>query len=268
MRIGYNARTWNLAAGRSFERLDFWKPHVTALRFLQPGYGQWRDFWHDPVKDIEILRQALDMGIECLWVLADAQSFVPGTPHLTEAAHTQIRNDVRRLPSEVKFELVNYDAYAMNPLTVLGNSVDVLLANMGDALWKRVAVRCGGFYYDWRPGDARLKRVNSAVKVVSEFGVSMLDGIPDNLELRLGHLIGRMKHFGIRTAYLHELTTAGYQYSDSAWTQLSEVADFMISESPGAHEFSLWTRFAAEGQLPRLQSLLSGLSKIGVWENL
>lgn len=228
--LGWDTATWCLAAGadvgseESVKKMavERWRNYCAPfewVRFMHPGYGQWKETWHNPKVDEWVCEALIGEGVKVLWCLTNRDSFADSTeratttngwlwpaPHVS-ALH-QIAGDITRFPQQVMFEKTNGDTVADGiSLNQVRSLVKVPL--------RRVLTSCGAFFYDWRRGDCGLQSFGSR-RVVSEFGISLKKD-SHLVDERLGQMIGYMKGVGVKIAFWHEPCSRGYQYDEKAW---------------------------------------------------
>lgn len=226
--LGWDTATWCLAAGadvgseESVKKMavERWRNYCAPfewVRFMHPGYGQWKETWHNPKIDEWVCEALIGEGVRVLWCLTNSDSFSVHTDRpfgnkmlvgLHAGAATQITGDVTRFPQQVMFEETNGDVVADD---ISLNQVRSLVK----VPQKRVLVPCGAFFYDWRRGDCRLQSFGSK-RVVSEFGISLKEDMHP-VDERLGQMIGYMKGVGVKIAFWHEPCSRGFQYDEKAW---------------------------------------------------
>lgn len=222
--LGWDTATWCLAAGadvgseESVKKMavERWRNYCAPfewVRFMHPGYGQWKETWHNPKVDEWVCQALIGEGVKVLWCLTNRDSFrkaglLDTSIEMWNDAWLQVENDVARLPQQVMFEETNGDTVADG---ISLNEVRLLVK----VPQKRVLVSCGAFFYDWRRGDCRIQSFGSK-RVVSEFGISPKEDM-HLVDERLGHMIGYMKGVGVKIAFWHEPCSRGFQYDEKAW---------------------------------------------------
>lgn len=224
------------------------EPGLTGrpLRFLQSGLGFETDAWHDPAIDVIVARRCIERGYPVLWTLFNDNPDVPGaTPKMSGVERQKLvareiiaarsiieysdwfcptvhREGERFAGLQMKFETVNADLVFGRMLTQADAGITI------GGLGREFDAEYGGFAYDYREGDCKLRRSRWNPRLISEFGVDWTPNSSDgtnrpDLPERLIHLIGLMKGAGVRQAYLHEATSRGYRYDPAVWNAMDGI---------------------------------------------
>lgn len=265
--IGINTTTCTLAAGhdggeksvieatdahldllRTEKPVDLSWLGVTAgltgrpLRCLQSGLGFEKDSWHDPKIDLIVARRCFERGYPILWTRFNDNPDVPlAEPNMSGVARQQlVAREVKTMSLWFrKTRDREYKRFADLPMRFEMVNADLVLGKMlTQADLARVFIRYGpdvgidptygGFAYDYREGDCKLRRSRWNPRLISEFGVDWTPNSSDgpnrpDLPERLIHLIGLMKGAGVRQAYLHEATSRGYRYDPAVWNAMDGI---------------------------------------------